>query len=200
MDKETLGQIFEPFFTTKGLTEGTGMGLSTVHGIVKQNQGTVDVHSEPGLGTTFEIYLPRCVEETVWVAGEVPAIVLRRGTETLLLVEDEKKIVELAKFMLEGRGYTVLAADTTEEALRLAGEYAGVIHLLITDVVMPMMSGLELAERVHSLRPETKCLYMSAYTVDILAGRGVIDSGVHFLQKPFSGRMLAEKVREVLES
>ena len=199
MDKETLAHIFEPFFTTKGVGEGTGLGLATVYGIVKQNDGFINVYSEPGHGTTFKIYLPRFEAEAAQAQAETAAKPLQRGTETVLLVEDEEAILDIGQAILEELGYTVLTAGTPGEAIRLAGEYAGDIHLLITDVVMPEMNGRELAERLTAMKPGLKCLYMSGYTADVIAHRGVLDEGVHFIQKPFSMKDLAAKVREVLE-
>jgi PAS domain S-box-containing protein len=198
MDKETLERIFEPFFTTKAQGQGTGMGLATVYGIVKQNNGYINVYSEPGKGATFRIYLPCHVgqmAEEAATAARTP----RGGHETILLVEDEPAILQLGKRMLEGVGYTVLTAGLPSEAVRLAGEHASEIQLLITDVVMPGMSGRVLAERLRASRPEMKCLFMSGYTANAIAHRGVLETGVHFLQKPFSRSELTDKVRETLE-
>ncbi len=171
-----------------------------MYGIVKQNEGFINVYSEPGQGTTFRIYLPA-------VKGYVPDApvmsapgTMRGGTETVLLVEDEKAILSLGQTILEGLGYTVLTANTPRQAIRLAGEHPGDIHLLITDVVMPEMNGRELAERLQALRPGITCLYTSGYTADVIAHRGIVDEAVQFLQKPFSLRALAEKIREALES
>jgi len=198
MSKEIMGRIFEPFFTTKPHGQGTGLGLATVYGIVKQNDGFINVYSEPGSGTTFRIYLPR------QQAGETTAVQPREhvealtGTETVLLVEDEEALLELGKILLDELGYTVLAADTPSEAIKLAGEHAGQIHLLLTDVILPEMSGRELQQRLNLLRPGMKCLFMSGYTANIIVQRGVLEEGIHFLPKPFSGEMLAAKLREVL--
>ncbi len=198
MDKETLDQIFEPFFTSKGVGQGTGLGLSTVYGIVKQNNGFINVYSEPGKGTTFRIYLPRYAGQAVDTQQEKAAeIPLSRG-ETVLVVEDEPALLTMDKMMLEKLGYRVLAAGTPGEAIRLAEEHAGEIHLLITDVVMPEMNGRDLAERLQSLYPGMKILFMSGYTADVIAHRGVLDEGVNFIQKPFSMKDLAVKVREAL--
>ncbi|MDO9531638.1 MAG: PAS domain S-box protein [Deltaproteobacteria bacterium] len=199
MDKEILAQIFEPFFTTKGVGQGTGLGLATVYGIVKQNDGFINVYSEPGQGTTFKIYLPRCQAEATQDQAETAVKSLPGGSETVLLVEDEKAILELGQAMLEKLGYTVLTAGTPEEAIRLAGEHTGDMQLLISDVVMPEMNGRELAERLIVMKPRLKSLYMSGYTANVIARRGVLDEGVQFLQKPFSLKALATKVREVLE-
>lgn len=198
MDRETLNLAFEPFFTSKGIGEGTGLGLATVYGIVKQNRGYINVYSEPGQGTTFKIYLPR-IQAAQDAIGEPFAETIAKGTETVLLVEDEKSILVLGKVMLERFGYTVLAAGTPGKALAMAETYAGTIHLLVTDVVMPEMNGKELKERIEKLNPQIKVLFMSGYTADIIMHRGVLESDVHFLQKPFSLNSLAGKVREVLD-
>ncbi len=198
MDKNILDQIFEPFFTSKGVGRGTGLGLSTVYGIVKQNNGFINVYSEPGNGTTFRIYLPRCAGQAVDTQREGTAeIPLSRG-ETVLVVEDEPVLLTLCKMMLEELGYRVLAAGTPHEALGLAEEHASEIQLLITDVVMPEMNGQDLAERLQSLCPGMKILFMSGYTADVIAHRGVLDEGVNFIQKPFSIKDLAFKVREAV--
>ena len=199
MDAETREHIFEPFFTTKGVGEGTGLGLATVYGIVKQNNGFINVYSEPGKGTTFKIYLPRFRGETVGEADTAAPAPLPGGNETILLVEDEKSIRVTAALFLEAFGYAVLAADCPEQALRLAAEHLGRIHLLITDVVMPGMSGRDLAAQLATDRPQMKRLFMSGYTADVIAHRGVLDEGVEFLGKPFSRDELAHKVREVLD-
>jgi two-component system, cell cycle sensor histidine kinase and response regulator CckA len=198
MDNETLKYIFEPFFTTKAIGEGTGLGLATIYGIVKQNKGFIGVHSESGQGTIFEIHLPRHSGKTTEVSAEGssgPSICSR---ETILLVEDESAILKMTRSMLEQQGYTVLAASTPGEAMRLAREHAGEIHMLMTDVVMPEMNGRELANNVISLYPHLKRLFMSGYTADVIAHHGVLEPGVYFLQKPFSMKELTAKVREVL--
>jgi PAS domain S-box-containing protein len=199
MDKEISNKIFEPFFTTKEEGQGTGLGLATVYGIVKQNGGFIDVDSEPGQGTSFKIYLPRYVgkEEQARAAG--PKAPARRGEETVLLVEDEPAILELAKEILEMQGYHVLTADTPGKAIRIAVEHVGEIHLLITDVVMPEMNGRDLTRKLLSLYPSLKRLFMSGYTADVIAHHGVLDEGVQFIQKPFSLDALAAKAREVLD-
>jgi two-component system, cell cycle sensor histidine kinase and response regulator CckA len=198
MDKDTLGKVFEPFFTTKGIGQGTGLGLATIYGIVKQNNGFINVYSEPGQGTTFKIYIPRHVGQ----AGEdlkVRAVKTPKGRgETVLLVEDEPTILTMTTKMLERQGYTVMTASKPSEAMRLADEHTGEIHLLITDVVMPEMNGRDLAQSLLSLHPNIKSLFMSGYTANIIAHHGVLDEGVHFIQKPFSKQDLAAKVREVL--
>jgi signal transduction histidine kinase len=199
MDKKTREKIFEPFFSTKALGQGTGLGLSTVYGIIKQNKGFVNVYSEPGKGTTFKIYLPRYIGGPKRLPVESTSnIPLSRG-ESVLLVEDEASILKLGKRMLKSLGYTVFDATTPATAVDLAEKCEAGIDLLITDVVMPEMNGRELADRLKSFYPELKVLFMSGYTTDVIAHRGVLDEGVFFMQKPFSKRDLAFKVREVLE-
>jgi PAS domain S-box-containing protein len=200
MDKETLAHVFEPFFTTKGVGRGTGMGLATAYGAIKQNDGFVYVDSEPGQGTTVTIYLPRHggrIEpaRTTNDAAEL----LAPGRETILLVEDEPAILELTTKLLEKEGYTVLAAGTADNAIRLAREHSCPIHLLLTDVVMPEMNGRDLATRVAALQPGVKSLFMSGYTADIIEQRGVTEGDTHFIQKPFSAKGLAAKVRQALD-
>ncbi|MBI5118138.1 PAS domain S-box protein [Candidatus Poribacteria bacterium] len=199
MNKDVLEHLFEPFFTTKGTGKGTGLGLATVYGIVKQNDGFINVYSEPGHGTTFKVYLPRFAAEPVEVAEERPEAAPQGGTETVLLVEDEEAILKLGEVILEGLGYTVLTAGSPALAIRLAGEFPGDIHLLITDVVMPEMNGRELAEQLSYIKPGLKCLYMSGYTANVIAHRGVLEEGVHFVHKPFSVETLAAKARKALE-
>ncbi|OQW98534.1 MAG: hypothetical protein BWK74_04340 [Desulfobacteraceae bacterium A6] len=198
MDKETVAHIFEPFFTTKEVGSGTGLGLSTVYGIVKQNGGFINVYSEPGHGTTFKIYLP-CCQGQAETDNAVQEQITPGGTETVLVVEDEKMLLEFVGSTLKEQGYTVLSAGTPADALAIAREYKSPIHLLITDVVMPEMNGLELKEAIGILRPDIKTLYMSGYTVNVIAHRGVLDEGTAFLQKPFSIGALAVKVRQVIE-
>ena len=200
MDRETQKLIFEPFFTTKEMGKGTGLGLATVFGIVKQNGGHISVYSEMGRGTTFTIYLPRHAGETEEAGTQNAVEAIQRGSETILLTEDEPSMLKLVKTLLEGRGYTVLAALTPDEAIRLARDHDGKVHLLMTDVVMPEMNGRDLAQNVSSLVPQIKCLFMSGYTADVIAHQGVLDKGTHFIQKPFSESDLASKVREVLDS
>jgi PAS domain S-box-containing protein len=199
MDAATLDRVFEPFFTTKDVGQGTGLGLATVHGIVKQNNGFVDVTSEPGKGTTFRIYLPRCAEEVADPAADGAAEAYPGGTETVLLVEDEQSIRVTTQAILEKLGYAVLTAESPEKALRLVTEYSGRIHLLLTDVVMPGMSGHDLAQQLLGTRPGIRCLYMSGYTASSIAHHGILDKDVAFLAKPFSRSDLARKVREVLD-
>ena len=198
MDKETLSHIFESFFTTKGIGKGTGLGLATIYGIVKQNNGFVNVYSEPGHGTSIKLYLPRHVgKQQAPAKGTAKAFV--RGRATILLVEDEPAILTLTATMLENQGYTVLMAGTPGEAMRLAREHTGQIDLLITDVIMPEMNGRDLAKNLLALYPYLKRLFTSGYTANVIAHHGVLDEGVHFLQKPFSADELAAKVEEALE-
>jgi nitrogen-specific signal transduction histidine kinase len=198
MDKETLDRIFEPFFTTKEMGKGTGLGLATVFGIVKQNSGFINVYSEPGLGTTFTIYLPRHAG-TVQAKKEDDTLPIPTGIEVILLVEDELAILNLAASILTTQGYSVLPAATPTEAIRLAQDHSGTISLLITDVIMPEMNGKELANSLKSLYPHIRCLFMSGYTADAIAQHGVLEEGVNFIQKPFSLPALAAKVRDVLD-
>jgi PAS domain S-box-containing protein len=199
MDAETLTHLFEPFFTTKEIGKGTGLGLATVYGMVKQNNGFIDVSSQPDQGTTFRIYLPLHAAETGRKTKKDVTQLAARGNETILLVEDEPMILDIAVKILTRQGYTVMAAATPGEAIRLARESADEIHLLMTDVVMPEMNGRELAENLLSVYPNIKRLFMSGYTADVIAHHGVLDKGVQFIQKPFSVQTLAAKVREVLD-
>jgi two-component system, cell cycle sensor histidine kinase and response regulator CckA len=198
MEKETLAMLFEPFFTTKEIGKGTGLGLATVYGIVKQNNGFIHVYSEPGLGTTFSIYLPRHQYLDVQAVEEDHTVQMRRGNETIMVVEDEVEILNLAKTLLENLGYHVLAANTPSEAIALAEQHRGKIHLLITDVIMPKMDGRELSQHLRTTQPNLKRLFMSGYTADVIAHHGVLEEGVNFMQKPFSMQELAAKVREAL--
>jgi CheY-like chemotaxis protein len=199
MDTGTLKHIFEPFFTTKELGKGTGLGLATVYGIINQNKGAIDVRSQPGTGTTFTVYLPKTsgheeqTEESTREGGIV------KGSETLLLVEDEEIILGLEKTILQDCGYRVLAAANPMDAVAMAEKHEGPIHLLITDVVMPEMNGMELKEAVCRTHPDMMCLFMSGYPSDVIARKGVLYEGVNFLQKPFTVRSLTLKVRAVLE-
>jgi two-component system cell cycle sensor histidine kinase/response regulator CckA len=197
MDGETLQNAFEPFFTTKEQGKGTGLGLAMVYGIVKQNGGFINIYSEQGRGTSFKIFIPKILEEgESWEKNEEsPAIT---GTGTVLIVEDDDMVRKIASEMLEAVGYTVIAIGKPEEALALCGDPGAAIDLLITDVIMPGMSGKELRDRVELTRPGIKVLFMSGYTSDVIAHRGVLEEGVHFLQKPFSMNDLARKVRDLL--
>ena len=198
MDKETITHIFEPFFTTKGVGNGTGLGLSTVYGAARQNNGFLDVNSEPGMGTTLTVYFPRDAGQTLErPKAEAQAVV--GGKETVLLVEDEPAILVVASKILKRLGYTVLAANSPDDAMLQSKEHIGEISLLLTDVVMPEMNGRDLAKKLLSLYPHLKRMFMSGYTSDIIAHQGVLDEGVHFIQKPFTAANLAVKVREVLD-
>ncbi len=205
MSAETVAHIFEPFYTTKESGRGTGLGLSTAYGIVKQSGGYIWVYSELNHGTTFKVYLPR-VEEAVELTRDTkstpPPIRERSGKETILLVEDEPELRELTRTVLTARGYKVIEAVNAEDAERLANESysrGAKIHLLLTDVIMPGVSGRELAKRVLARQPSVRVLYVSGYTYNVIAQNGTLERGVAFLQKPFSPSGLVEKVREVLD-
>jgi two-component system, cell cycle sensor histidine kinase and response regulator CckA len=202
MDSETQSHIFEPFFTTKG-PKGTGLGLSTVYGIVKQSGGYIWVYSEQGKGTTFKIYFPRVaeiVESPVQVMAAVEPATAEPGTETILLVEDEANLRYLARQFLEKQGYRVIEAADGAVAMQIAVAHEGIIHLLLTDVIMPGMNGRELAQRISEIRPNTKVLYMSGYTENVIGHNGTLDAGIRLLQKPFTLRDLKTQVREVLDA
>lgn len=199
MDRETQAHIFEPFFTTKALGEGTGLGLATVYGIVRQNNGFIKVYSEPGQGTTFKIYLPRYTGAVEQDQKKAALSLPSHGHECILLVEDEAGILNMTKSLLEKFGYTVLTAGTPGKAITLAKEYEGAISLLLTDVVMPEMNGRELANKLRDLGVVQKSLFMSGYTANVIAHHGALDKGVNFISKPFSAQDLAVKVREVLD-
>ena len=198
MDEEVREKIFEPFFTTKEKGKGTGLGLSTVYGIVKQSNGYIWVYSEPNQGSTFKIYLPRVMEEAEAIEKDTGEIKIQRGSETILLVEDNDMLCDFAVKVLRKSGYTVLEARNGKEALDASARHQEPIQLLLTDVVMPGMNGRELARRLMSLRPEIKVMYISGYTDDAIVHHGVLEKGVFFLQKPFTPNLLLNKVREVL--
>ena len=200
MDAATQAQIFEPFFTTKEKGKGTGLGLSTVYGIVKQSNGFIWVYSEPGKGTTFKIYFPRASGEISELTGESKLEHRSRGSETVLVVEDEESVRALACRILRERGYVVIEAADGIEALRLAENHAGQLHLILTDIVMPGMSGKNLVSNLETARPGIKSLYMSGYTEGTIVHQGVLDSNVAFIQKPFTSKDLVRKVREVINS
>jgi two-component system, cell cycle sensor histidine kinase and response regulator CckA len=196
--KEHLAHIFEPFYTTKGEDKGTGLGLATVYGIVKQNGGFIWVYSEPGFGTTFKVYLPRATGEATESERLPPDRNVPRGTETVLLVEDEAAVRECAREFLGGQGYTVLEAGNGEDALRVSRAYCGPIDLMISDVVMPKMSGPQLAEQLAAERPKMKILFASGYAESTVIRHGKIDATNQFIEKPFSLHALARKIREIL--
>ena len=199
MDRHTRNNLFEPFFTTKDVGRGTGLGLATIYGIVKQNKGFINVYSEPGQGTTFKIYLPRYMSQTAHQDVLPPAGQTPGGTETILVVEDETAILQMTRMMLEKLGYAVLPAATPGAAMELAKHHQKSIHLLLTDVVMPEMHGRDLAGQLAAFYPDLKFLFMSGYTANVIAHQGVLDKGVHFIQKPFSMKDLAAKVRSALD-
>ena len=199
MDAKIVSNIFEPFFTTKESGKGTGLGLATVYGIVKQNKGFINVYSEPGQGTTFKIYLPRHTVNEDYLPEKTAKQPFRGGNETILLVEDEDAILDITTTMLEILGYRTMASNTPNQAIDMAQAYSGKIDLLITDVVMPEMNGRNLAKRIQSIYPNLKCLFMSGYTANVIAHHGVLDEGVNFISKPFSKEKLGAKVREALD-
>jgi CheY-like chemotaxis protein len=199
MDAETQGHVFEPFFTTKAADKGTGLGLSTVYGIVKQSEGDILIESERGVGTTFKIFLPRVDEDA---QADLPGarVNLPRGSETVLLAEDEDAVRGVARELLTLCGYTVLEAANGREGLILARDHQGPIHLLLTDVVMPVMSGTELAHQLSTLRPAIKILFMSGYTNDTDALRRIAEGEIPLLEKPFTTEALARQVRVALDT
>ena len=199
MDATVRAHLFEPFFTTKEVGKGTGLGLATVYGIVKQSDGYISVHSEPGRGSSFKIYLPR-LDARPRTSSPGLKLGVSRGTETILVVEDEPAVLALSQRALETHGYVVLAASDATTALRLVERHGGTIHLLLTDVVMPGMSGRDLADQLSARRPGTRVLYMSGYPGDAVVQHGELQPGAAFLQKPFSPDGLARKVRDVLDA
>ena len=198
MDEATRERVFEPFFTTKPEGKGTGLGLATVYGIVKQNRGFIDVHSEPGRGTTFEVYLPRFAGEAERPAEKGDERPLT-GTETVLLVEDEPALLQIVRETLESLGYRVLAASSPGDAVLLCETHPGEIHVLLTDVVMPTMNGNELRGRLERIKPGLRTVLMSGYAADTTTRRGIVDPGRCFIQKPFTREALASKIREALQ-
>jgi CheY-like chemotaxis protein len=199
MDIDLQSHIFEPFFTTKEMGKGTGLGLATVYGIVKQNNGFINVYSELGQGTTFRIYIPRPEALLKKLEKKKPTLPYAGGDETILVVEDDQAILKMTKMMLERFGYSVLSASKPEEAIEIANKYSGQIHLFITDVVMPEMNGRDLSKNILSIYPNLKTLFMSGYTANVIAHHGVLDEGVNFIQKPFSREQISVKVRESLD-
>jgi PAS domain S-box-containing protein len=200
MDAETQAHLFEPFFTTKGVGKGTGLGLATVYGIVQQSGGFIRVESEAGAGTTFRLYWPEVERVAVVKESASGPHATLRGTETVLVVEDDEQIRNLSRTILTARGYLVLVAENGEHALTLAAEHEGAIHLMLTDVIMPGMSGRELADRLNAAHPAMRVLYASGYTDEMIAHHGVLEPGVAFLQKPFTPGNLAQRVRDVLDA
>ena len=198
MDREVQDHIFEPFFTTKAVGKGTGLGLATVYGIVRQNEGFINFYSEPGRGTTFRTYLPRRDGERPEAAAAPAAAPPVASGETILLVEDDEIILKVTTRILASLGYKVLAAATPNSALKLAKEYPQKIDLLLSDVVMPELNGQELAARISALKPGIRCLFMSGYTADVISNNGLLAEGINFLAKPFSLPELAAKVRSSL--
>ncbi len=199
MDSSVLEHIFEPFYTTKEVGVGTGLGLATVYGVVKQNDGFIYATSKPDEGTTFTVYLPRYESTVDEKRGDVAVKTPRGRGETILLVEDEPSVLELGELMLRKLGYEVLATNQPDEALQLFRQHLDRIQLLITDVVMPVMDGQRLLEQIQSIKPGLRCLYMSGYPADVIAKRGILDEGLSFMQKPFDMKALASKVREILD-
>jgi len=191
--------IRDRFYTTKGGASGTGLGLATVYGIVKQSGGYIWVYSEPGKGSSFKVYLPRVDESAEAPQAARKQTRARKGTETILLVEDEPAVRELTRMVLAAQGYSVVEAQNAEDAERLSENHGTQIHLLLTDVIMPGVSGRELARRITARHPKMRVLYMSGYTHNVIADSGTLETGIAFLQKPFSPATLVEKVRDVLD-
>ncbi len=198
MEEKAIDKVFEPFYTTKDVDKGTGLGLATVYGIVKQNNGFIKVFSEPDKGTSFNIYLPRHATDSEKKSQKDSVVNLSKGSETILLVEDEQAILTMTADMLERLGYYVLTAITPGKAIRLAHEYSGEIHLLLTDVIMPEMNGRELFATLLKTFPNLKCLFMSGYTANVIEHHGMLDERVNFIQKPFSRQDLSVNLREIL--
>jgi CheY-like chemotaxis protein len=201
MNEETQSHIFEPFFTTKAPGHGTGLGLATVHGIVKQSNGHIWVYSEPGQGTVFKIYLPRVQNPLELAQPDMPSTASLEGKETILLVEDNEMVRQLVRQVLDKNGYRVLVAHNGEAAIQVCKQDETLIHLLVTDVIMPGgMNGYEVAKLLTSFYPAMKVLYMSGYADEAIVRHGILEKGIDFLQKPFTPKILAQKVREVLDT
>jgi CheY-like chemotaxis protein len=199
IDKETIARIFEPFFTTKAVGKGTGLGLAMVYGIVQQSGGEIQVYSEPGLGTTFKVYLPQVHQSATAVANHHQQQPLRGGTETILVVEDDVAVRGLIDNILTEQGYTILKAGDGEEAIHINQQHEDVIHLLLTDVIMPRISGLEVVQTLTAVPPDLKWLYVSGYTASIISHYGILDANTPVFEKPFTPDALVRKVREVLD-
>ena len=199
IDKATQERVFEPFFTTKELGKGTGLGLSTAYGIAKQHGGNIWVYSEPGEGTTFKVYLPRVDEEAQELTRKAQQTPVKGGTETILVVEDEEAVLEIARRALEELGYTPLCAEDPDEAERIFAQRGSEVSLILTDVVLPQRNGRNLYEGLAAKQANLKVLYMSGYTDNAIVHHGVLEEGTPFIQKPFSPEALARKVREVLD-
>jgi CheY-like chemotaxis protein len=199
MSEKVRRHLFEPFFTTKGAGGGTGLGLATVFGVVKQSGGAIYVYSEEGRGTTFKIYLPVASQEAASQNGAAPQPAVARGSETIVVVEDDQSVRQLVQLMLSGHGYDVLAAADGESAARLCAEHPGGVDLLLTDVVMPEVNGRVLAERLEAMFPSLRVLFMSGYSDEAVVRHGIIRPNTAFIEKPFSESGLARKVREVLD-
>jgi CheY-like chemotaxis protein len=200
MDAETQAHLFEPFFTTKDVGKGTGLGLATVYGIVRQSEGSIDMRSEPGEGSTFEICLPQAPVDERVAAGQVPIATLQRGHETILVVEDEASVRKLAISVLERQGYGVLAAEGPGQAEAISAEHPGPIDLLLTDVVMPGGNGADLAGRLSALRPAMKVLMMTGYAQETIADQGGLKDGIVLIEKPFSPNLLLARVRMTIDA
>jgi len=199
MGEEVRSRVFEPFFTTKEVGKGTGLGLATVYGIVKQSNGYIFAQSQPGEGATFELYLPKAQDDIKYADDEKPSKAISTGSGTILVVEDDNRVRNLVKKILMTTGYQVLEAQNSESALEVSKGYKGTIHLMLTDVILPGINGLELAKMLEPQRPDMKVLYMTGYTDDSIAHYGVPESGIDLLDKPFSPEALSGKVREVLD-
>jgi two-component system, cell cycle sensor histidine kinase and response regulator CckA len=199
MDSKTISKVFEPFFTTKGPGEGTGLGLSMVYGVIRQSGGYIWVYSEPGQGATFKIYLPRIEEPAEPLPRTTPEIIFAKGSETVLLVEDEQNLCEVTVELLESEGYRVLVAKDGPSAIAISQGHRDMIHVLLTDIVLPNMSGTALAGRIKEFRPDLKVLYMSGYTGNLVAHQGILDSGDAFIQKPFTKHSLLSELRAILD-
>jgi CheY-like chemotaxis protein len=200
MDAATVSRIFEPFFTTKGPGSGTGLGLAMVYGVVKQSGGYIWVYSEQGKGSSFKIYLPHAAQAVETVVAKKPKESVKRGSETILLVEDDPAVRNLVTSMLESQGYQVLVSQDPGDVAAICEKHTGHIHLLLTDLILPGISGRDIAKHVGKLRPDTKVLFMSGYTDDALIHSHGFDERFAFLQKPFSSGTLGAKIREVLDA